>query len=89
MSIQLTWDEGKRKTSMVERGLDFSDAHAVFLTATVEFEDTRENYGEKRMICYGFFNDRLLVVGYVKRGNKRHIFSMRKANEREKTKFGQ
>jgi hypothetical protein len=28
------------------------------------------------------------VVGYVQRGDSRHIFSMRKANEREQARFG-
>jgi uncharacterized DUF497 family protein len=52
-----------------------------------EFEDTRENYGECRMICFGYLAGRLMVVGYVQRGEFRHIFSMRKANEREIAKF--
>ena len=28
---------------------------------------------------------RLVVIGYTPRGSVRHVFSMRKANEREKT----
>ena len=47
----------------------------------------RENYGERRMICFGYLQGRLMVVGYVQRGESRHIFSMRKANEREQAKF--
>jgi len=55
--------------------------------STVEIEDTRKNYGERRIICYGLLNGRLVVIGYTQRGALRHIFSMRKANDREKARL--
>jgi uncharacterized DUF497 family protein len=88
MNSKLTWNEPKRQAALVERGLDFADANQIFASATFEYEDTRENYGEKRMICFGYLYGRLMVVGYVQHGHSRHIFSMRKANEREQSKFG-
>jgi hypothetical protein len=53
----------------------------------LEVEDTRKNYGETRVICYGLLQSRMVVVGYTPRGADRHIFSMRKANEREQTRI--
>ena len=50
--------------------------------------DTRRDYGETRMLCFGHLAGRLVVIGYVERGAVRHIFSMRKANEREENKIG-
>ena len=88
MRLDLTWHETKRQTALTERGLDFADANQIFASATFEFEDGREDYGEKRMICFGYLSGRLVVVGYVQHGEIRHIFSMRKANEREQAKFG-
>jgi len=35
------------------------------------------------MICFGMLRDRMVVIGYTPRGEDRHVFSMRKANERE------
>ena len=72
---------------MAERGLDFADAEIVFAGVTVEVEDTRKDYGETRIICYGHLQGRLVVVGYVPRGASRHIFSMRKANAREQERL--
>ena len=72
---------------MAERGLDFADAAIVFAGVTVELEDTRRDYGETRIICYGRLQGRLVVVGYVPRGATRHIFSMRKANAREQERL--
>ncbi len=59
----------------------------MFAGATFEIEDQRKDYGETRVICYGLLAGRLVVLGYVARGNTRHVFSMRKANEREKERI--
>ena len=72
---------------MAERGLDFADAIFVFAGVTVEIEDNRKDYGETRLLCYGMLEGRMLVVGYTPRGADRHIFSMRKANEREQSRI--
>ena len=85
--MRITWDPIKRERTLAQRGLDFADAALVFLGTTVEIEDTRKNYGERRVICYGQLSGRLVVVGYTPRGTSRHIFSMRKANDREKTRL--
>ena len=82
--MRVTFDPAKRAKTLAERGLDFEDAAAVFQGTTVEIEDTRRNYGEKRIICYGLLAGRLVVIGYTPRDDSRHVFSMRKANDREK-----
>ena len=85
--MRLTFDPAKRAKTLAERGLDFADAEIVFAGVTVEVEDTRKDYGETRIICYGHLQGRLVVVGYVPRGAIRHIFSMRKANAREQERL--
>lgn len=82
--MRVTFDPAKRAKTLAERGLDFEDAAIVFQGTTVEVEDTRRNYGEKRIICYGLLSGRLVVIGYTPRADSRHVFSMRKANDREK-----
>jgi uncharacterized protein len=85
--VRITFDSVKRAKTLTERGLDFADAALIFAGVTVEIEDTRRNYGEKRVICYGLLAGRVVVVGYTPRGADRHVFSMRKANEREKARI--
>jgi uncharacterized protein len=85
--MRIIFDPAKRERTFAERGLDFADAALVFAGVTVELEDTRKDYGEKRVICFGFLQGRMVVLGYTPRGTDRHIFSMRKANEREKTRI--
>jgi uncharacterized protein len=85
--VRITFDSGKRNATLDERGLDFEDAALVFEGPSFEVEDTRQDYGEHRIIFFGLLHGRMVVVGYVPRGDERHIFSMRKANEREQRKI--
>jgi uncharacterized protein len=78
--MQISFDPTKRDKAFAERGLDFADAALVFEGTTLEI-------GEKRIICYGQLAGRLVVIGYTLRGEVRHIFSMRKANDREQTRL--
>ena len=84
--MRITYDPAKRERAYVERGLDFEDAVEIFRGLTVEIEDMRKDYGERRIICFGLLRGRLIAVGYTPRGPTRHIFSMRKANDREKSR---
>ena len=85
--MRISYDPAKRAKTLAERGLDFEDAIAVFRGLTVEVEDTRKSYGERRILCFGVLAGRLVVIGYTPRGSVRHIFSMRKANDREKARL--
>ena len=86
--MRISYDPAKRQKTLDERGLDFEDAPAIFAGLTFEVEDTRRDYGETRMICFGHLAGRLVVIGYTPRGAVRHVFSMRKANEREQARIG-
>ena len=85
--MRVTYDPEKRDRTLEERGLDFEDAAIVFAGVTLEVEDTRQDYGEVRIICYGLLSGRMVVVGYTPRGADRHVFSMRKANAREQARI--
>jgi uncharacterized protein len=39
------------------------------------------------MITVGYLRGRMVIVCWTPRGDARHVFSMRKANEREKAKY--
>ena len=85
--MAITFDPAKRARTLAERGLDFADAELVFAGVTLDVEDTRKNYAEVRIICYGLLDRRMVVLGYTPRGADRHIFSMRKANDREQVRI--
>jgi uncharacterized DUF497 family protein len=54
---------------------------------TLEFLDLRRDDGEKRIVCLGLLQGRIVVIVYTKRSFYRHIISMRKANAREQRRF--
>ena len=85
-SVRITYYPAKREQTLADRGLDFEDSVIVFAGVTVEVDDIRKNYGERRVICYGSLHGRVVVVGYTPRGAVRHIF-MRKANSREQARL--
>lgn len=87
--MRIAFDPAKREQALRERGLDFRDARLVFEGETFTFADKRRDYGEVRQITVGFLAERMVIVGWVARGRARHMFSMRKANERETKAYRQ
>ena len=85
--MAITFDPRKRATTFAKRGPDFKDAEIVFAGTTFEVEDNRRKYGETRIICFGVLRGRIVVIDYTPRGADRHVFSMRKANDREKARI--
>ena len=63
-------------------------ADEVFAGATLTAEDDRQDYGEDRFITIGFLDATMVVLVWTPRDGAHRIFSMRKANERERTLYG-
>jgi len=61
--VAVTYDPAKRAKTLIERNLDFEDAKFVFEATHFETLDTRKDYGEQRILCYGMLRDRMVVVG--------------------------
>jgi uncharacterized DUF497 family protein len=85
--VKITFDPVKRADTWAKRKIDFVDAAEVFAGATVDIPDLRRDYGEGRIVSYGLFRGRMVVVVWTQRGDAHHIISMRKANDREKARY--
>ena len=85
--MEIEFDPEKRDRTLLERGLDFAKASQIFFGRHLTLEDTRRDYQESRYITIGTLDDRLVVVVWTPRGKTRRIISMRKANEREQTRY--
>ncbi|GJD44496.1 hypothetical protein AFCDBAGC_2363 [Methylobacterium cerastii] len=86
--MAITFDPAKRDWTLRERALDFAAAATVLAGSCVSFEDDRQDYGATRIITIGTLASRMVVVGWTLRGDDEHVFSMRKANDREQKKYG-
>lgn len=85
--MDIEFDQEKRDKALSERGLDFARANEFFAGPTATIADTLSDYGEPRFITIGALDGRLAVMVWTPRGESRRIISMRKANEREITRF--
>ena len=87
-SVTFTWDPAKNERNIRQRGLDFADAAPMWEAPMLVWTDARQTYGETREIALGAIDGRVMVVGWVNRGNDHlHIFTFRKANARETQRY--
>jgi uncharacterized DUF497 family protein len=86
--MEITFDPVKRDKTLRERRLDFLRAVEIFDGPNYRFVDDRFDYGEERIVTIGYLDERMMVVVWTQRGSARHVISMRKANDREKVRYG-
>jgi uncharacterized DUF497 family protein len=86
--MEITFDHVKRDKTLRERRLDFLRAVEIFDGPNYRFVDDRFDYGEERIVTIGYLDERMMVVVWTQRGSARHVISMRKANDREKVRYG-
>lgn len=86
-----TWDLEKSDANLAARGFDFDFATLMFAGPTLEREDTRSDYGERRVIAVGLAQGIALTVVYTDRpaeaGVERRIISARRSNRRERKAY--
>ena len=91
--MRFAWNERKSEANLRERGFDFAFASLIFDGATVEVEDRRRDYGEKRMVAIGQVDGIPLTVVYTDRSDDRRltrrIISARRSNRRERTIYAE
>lgn len=81
------WDEAKSEANLRERGFDFAYAALIFESPTLEWDDARRDYGERRIRTIGRIEEDILFVVYTRRGAVRRIISARLANRRERNAY--
>jgi uncharacterized protein len=81
--MDIEFDSAKRDATLENRGLDFLDAPRVFAGRTYILIDDRMDYGELRVITYGYLDLRPVVIVHVEREGVVRIISMRYAHKKE------
>ena len=83
------WDDTKNDRCLRERGFGFADILPAFLDPNRRVErDDRRDYGEERFRLYGHVAGGLFVITYTRRATVTRIISARKANARERDRYG-
>ena len=86
--MKLDWDDAKRQATLKDRGLDFADVVEIDWARALTLEDVRQPYPETRFITYAPIRDRLCVIAWCYRGEYLRVISLRKANKRERNRYG-
>lgn len=84
--MNFDWDPAKHEGNLArpDRGFGFDFAALIFESETIETEDTRRDYGERRIQAIGEADGEVLFVVYTDRGGTRWIISARKADRKER-----
>lgn len=89
--MRFSWDPKKSEANLAERGFDFAFATLAFDGPTLEREDTREDYGERRVVAVGLAQGIALTIVYTDRATEsdteRRIISARRSNRHERKAY--
>lgn len=81
------WDPDKSEANYRNRGFDFAYAALIFESHTIEIDDCRHSYGERRVQVLGRVDEDILFVVYTWRGEVRRIISARFASKGERNAY--
>ena len=89
--MNFEWDAEKAQKNLENHRVSFELASLVFTDPDrVTMQDTRQDYGEERLIILGQVEGRVLVVVSTERVDplRTRIISAQKANKRERKRYG-
>ena len=81
--MPISFDPTKNERNIAERGLSFERLSELDWLTAIAIEDTRRDYGERRIRVMALLEGRLHVAVITARGDTLHVISFRKANRRE------
>lgn len=82
-AMEITFDPAKDSSNQRKHGVSLAEAQRFEWQESRLREDTRRDYGERRVIAIGYIGSRLHVIVCVDRKQERHIISLRPARLRE------
>jgi uncharacterized protein len=85
--MRITFDPAKNARNIDERDLPFELVAQVDWETAIATEDTRKDYGERRLRVLAFLGERLHAAVITMRGDATHVISFRKANEKEVRRY--
>jgi uncharacterized DUF497 family protein len=86
--MDFEWDAAKDAENRRKHGLPLAAAARLDWSLAVRNEDRRRDYGEQRWTAIAPLAGRLHVCAYTLRKDHVRIISLRKANERERRRYG-
>ncbi|MEM5493682.1 BrnT family toxin [Hoeflea sp. AS16] len=85
--MEFEWDEAKRSEIYQKHGVDLLEAALIFENNVLEKEDTRRDYGEKRMIALGIADGEIYTVVYTRRGEVYRLITAWKGGQSDRARY--
>ncbi len=86
--VQTVFEPDKDATNRAKHGVSLDFAARVLADPDrLDVLDVRFDYGEDRFVAYGRVEGRVWVCVFVARGEQYRIISVRKANDRETSRY--
>ncbi len=82
--MEFAWDDAKDAANRRKHGIGFRQAAEIFRGPLVVAEDTRRDYGERRLIALGEYDGEVIRVVFTERSNAVRIISAWKANRNDR-----
>lgn len=83
----IEFDAAKNARNIRMRGIGFERFSEVDLETAISVEDTRRDYGERRLRVLGYIDHLLHAAVITPRGDKIRVISLRRANRREERAY--
>ncbi len=87
--MQIEFDPAKDRINRAKHGISLAAAADIDLDSAIVIEDRRFDYGEARFLAYAPITGRLHVLWFTMRGDVLRAIGLRRANRRERTKYGE
>lgn len=86
--MKFEFDTAKNESNIAKHGVSLAASENFEWDDAIIIPDERKNYGETRYIAYGLIENRLHAMVFTKRSGAIRVISLRKANARERKKYG-
>jgi uncharacterized protein len=81
------WDAAKDAANEAKHGVSFLQAAQIFRRVFLRTEDVRRDYGERRFIALGMFDETILRVVFTERDGDIRIISAWRASSNDRKTY--
>lgn len=85
----IEFDPLKNARNIHLRGIGLERFAEIDISSAISVEDTRRDYGERRLRVLGYIDGRLHAAVITPRGEKIRVISLRRANRREEWAYAE
>jgi uncharacterized protein len=86
--MEIEFDDQKDLINREKHGISLAAAAEMDISTATIIPDERRDYGEARYWAVGPIADRLHILAFTMRGDTVRAISLRKANDRERKRYG-